>query len=94
MRVKKLSKLVATLSVGMSLALPVVSSTTVLADSETTTFKVGNSVVNTQGLFDQKTMIKQAGSEYGIGGGGGYTPDYNNPKAWPSKPWCPRWACR
>ena len=49
--------------------------------------------MNVQGLFDQKTTIKQAGSEWGIGGGGGAM-DYNNPKAWPGRPWCPRWLCR
>ncbi|MGM9963191.1 MAG: hypothetical protein ACI319_09175 [Holdemanella porci] len=92
MRIKKLSKLVVTLGVGMSLALPVISATTVLADNtETATFKVNENTVNTQGLFDQKTMIKQAGSEYGIGGGSGAAMDYNNPKAWPHRSWCPHW---
>lgn len=54
---KHLPKLVATLGIGMSLALPMVSTSTVLAD-ETTTFEPNNSNVNVQGLFDQKTTIK------------------------------------
>ena len=91
---KRLTKLVATLGVGMSLSLPMVSTSTVLADESTTIFETNHSAVNVQGLFDQKTTIKQAGSEWGIGGGGGAAMDYNNPKAWPGKPWCPRWLCQ
>lgn len=90
---KRLTKLVATLGVGMSLALPMVSTSTVLAD-ETTAFEPNNSNVNVQGLFDQKTTVKVAGVEWSIGGSGGTVMDYNNPKAWPGKPWCPRWLSR
>ena len=89
---KRLTKLAATLGVGMAMMLPMTLTSTVLAD-ETTTFELNNSNVNVQGLFDQKTTIKQAGSEWGIGGGG-VAMDYNNPKAWPGRPWCPRWLCR
>ena len=63
---KRLTKLVATLGVGMSLALPMVSTSTVLADESTTIFETNHSAVNVQGLFDQKTTTKQAGSEWGL----------------------------
>lgn len=57
---KRLTKLAATLGVGMAMMLPMTLTSTVLAD-ETTTFELNNSNVNVQGLFDQKTSWLRMG---------------------------------